>query len=122
MRARTLKRDAFAIYLACRDPRTPWGVRLLGAVVVAYAFSPIDLIPDWIPLIGYLDDLVLLPLGIALVVRLTPPAVLADCRVQAEQLLAQRPISRIAGLVIVLLWLAGLVLAAVWLWRAISSR
>src|SRR5918998_6471079 len=83
-RARQLKRELYALYLAYKDPRVPWYARLFAACVVGYAFSPIDLIPDPIPVLGYLDDLLLVPLGIALAVRLIPPQVLADCRARAE--------------------------------------
>lgn len=86
--ARTLKREVYALYLAYRDPRVPWYARLLAGVVVAYAFSPIDLIPDFIPVLGYLDDLLLVPLGIALVIRLIPPHVLAECRAEAGRIMA----------------------------------
>ena len=78
--ARGLKRDAYAQYLACRDPRVPWYAKALAAAVVAYALSPIDLIPDVIPVLGYLDDLLLVPLGLALALRLIPAPVLAECR------------------------------------------
>jgi uncharacterized membrane protein YkvA (DUF1232 family) len=78
--ARELKRDAYAVYLAARDPRTPWYVKALAAVVAAYAFSPIDLIPDFIPIVGYLDDLILVPLGIWLVVSLIPEQAMAEYR------------------------------------------
>jgi uncharacterized membrane protein YkvA (DUF1232 family) len=113
-----VKREAFALYLACGDPRTPWGARVLAGVVVAYAFSPIDLIPDFIPILGYLDDLVLVPLGILAVRRLVPAAVMAECRVRAETELLAKPVSRRAAVVIVLLWLlaAAWVGWAVWRW------
>ena len=75
-RARSLKADTYALYLACRDPRVPWYAKLLAATVVAYAFSPIDLIPDFVPVLGYLDDLVIVPLGIALAVKLIPAPIL----------------------------------------------
>lgn len=78
--ARALKRDLHALYLALRDPRTPWVAKVLGGIVLAYALSPIDLIPDFIPVLGYLDDVLLLPLGLLLVRRLIPPAVLAEHR------------------------------------------
>ena len=118
--ARALKREVYALYLACRDPRVPWYARALAAGVVAYAFSPIDLIPDFVPVIGYLDDLILLPLGIALVIRLLPPGVLAECRAAAAQIMAAgKPTSRVAAVVIVALWLSlaalGLVAVARWL-------
>ena len=83
-RARQLKAETWALYLAARDPRTPWYAKLLVAGIVAYACSPIDLIPDFVPVLGYLDDLVLLPLGIAWALQLIPPAVLVECRVRAQ--------------------------------------
>ena len=106
-RMRAHKRDALVVYFAARDPRLPWHVRLLALGVAAYALSPIDLIPDFIPVLGYLDDLILIPLGVALVVKLTPGPVLADARERAAHA-AQRPVSRIAAAVIVLLWLLAL--------------
>ncbi len=115
---RALKRDAVAVYLAARDPRTPWAARLLAAAVAAYALSPIDLIPDVIPVLGLLDDLVLVPLGVALVVRLVPPAVMADARARAA-VLADRPVSRIAAAVIVGVWIALAVGAAFLVWPAL---
>lgn len=111
--ARLIKRDAHALYLAARDPRVPWYAKALAAAVAAYAFSPIDLIPDFIPVLGYLDDLLLLPLGIALVVRLIPPDVMMEHRAVAAAAL-DRPVSRKAAAAIVAGWLAG-VLFAVWL-------
>lgn len=103
--ARRLKREVHALYLASKDRRVPWYARALAVAVVAYAFSPIDLIPDPIPVLGYLDDLVLVPLGIALVIRLIPADVLRDCRARAE--LAQTagaPRSWVAGGIIVFIW------------------
>ncbi len=82
--ARRLKRDATVLYLVARHPRTPWYARALAAAVAAYALSPIDLIPDFIPVIGYLDDLVIVPLGVAAVMRLVPGEVLTECRQRAE--------------------------------------
>ena len=82
--AKTLKRDAHALYLAARDPRVPWYAKGLAIAVAAYALSPIDLIPDFIPIIGYLDDLIIVPLGIALVVRMIPPDVMAEHRALAD--------------------------------------
>jgi uncharacterized membrane protein YkvA (DUF1232 family) len=84
-RARHLKAETFALYLAARDPRTPWYAKLLVAGIVAYAFSPIDLIPDFVPVLGYLDDLVLIPMGITLAIKLVPHSVLAECRAQAQE-------------------------------------
>ena len=112
--ARALKREVYALYLACRDPRVPWYARALAACVVAYAFSPIDLIPDFIPVLGYLDDLLLLPLGIALVIRLLPPGILAECRAAAEQAMTTgKPTSRVGVVVIVVIWLLLAVLAVI---------
>ena len=105
-----LKRESLVVHYAARDPRLPWHVRVLALAVAAYALSPIDLIPDFIPVLGYLDDLVLVPLGIALVVKLTPDNVLADARERAANA-ANRPVNRIAAAVIVLLWIAAVVLA-----------
>lgn len=102
--ARTLKRDTHAVYLATRHPRTPWHTKLLAAAVVAYALSPLDLIPDFIPVIGYLDDLIIVPLGIAAVLRLLPADVLADCREQA-QMRTERRVSWVGAAFIVVVWL-----------------
>src|SRR2546423_2275266 len=87
--ARRLKTETYALYLAYRDPRVPWYARLVAAGVVAYALSPIDLIPDFIPILGYLDDLILVPLGFALALRLIPAPVLAECRAAAEVKVAE---------------------------------
>lgn len=110
--ARSVKRDAVALYLAARDPRTPWYAKALAAVVVAYALSPIDLIPDFIPVLGYLDDIVIVPLGLWLVLRMIPAEVMEECRVEAEAL-AERPTSVTAAVVVVLIWI-GLTLLAAW--------
>jgi uncharacterized membrane protein YkvA (DUF1232 family) len=108
--ARKIKRDVVAVYLAARDARTPWPVRALAWAVAAYALSPIDLIPDFIPVLGYLDDLLIVPLGLLWVLRLLPPEVLAQAREQAQALL-ERPRSPGAAVVFVLLWL----LSGAWL-------
>ena len=103
--AMAVKRDTFALYLVARDPRVPWIVKLLAGVVAAYAVSPIDLIPDFIPVLGYLDDLILVPLGITLVVRLVPPDVLEDLRRQAEtHFAAAKPTSRAAAVTVIAIW------------------
>jgi uncharacterized membrane protein YkvA (DUF1232 family) len=115
-RIEALKRDTLALYLAMRDPRTPRRARWLAALVVAYAFSPIDLIPDFIPVLGLLDDLLLLPLGIALCLRWIPPEVLADARARAATIIAQ-PTHRGAAIAIVLLWIAAAGLALWWVTR-----
>jgi len=118
-RARDLKAETLALYLAARDPRTPWYARLLVAAVVAYALSPIDLIPDFVPVIGYLDDLVLIPLGLGLAVKLIPPPVLDECRSRSRQALRSgMPVSRAAGAAVVAVWILLAALGVVWLGRA----
>src|SRR5262245_17661790 len=102
--ARRLKRDTLALYLAGRDPRTPWFARVLTAAVVAYALCPIDLIPDFVPVLGYLDDLVIVPAGLVIAIRLIPAPVMADCRERARSM-SDRPTSRLAVAVIVAIWL-----------------
>jgi uncharacterized membrane protein YkvA (DUF1232 family) len=104
--ARSLRRDGHAIYLASRDPRVPWYAKILAVAVAAYALSPIDLIPDFIPVIGYLDDLIILPLGIWLVVSLIPGDVMVEYRAKASEA-AQRPTSRAGMVVVILLWISG---------------
>ncbi|MEW6673169.1 MAG: YkvA family protein [Thermodesulfobacteriota bacterium] len=105
-KAHSLKKETFAIYLAYKDPRVPWYAKLLAACVVGYALSPIDLIPDPIPILGYLDDLVLVPLGIALVVRLIPPDILEECRQKAETAFRRgKPKNWIAGAIIISIWI-----------------
>jgi uncharacterized membrane protein YkvA (DUF1232 family) len=114
--ALTLKRDVIALWIAARDPRVSAPVKLLAAAIAAYALSPIDLIPDFIPVLGLLDDLVIVPAGLWLVVRLVPPALMAEFRVAATTI-AARPTSRAAALVIVALWIA----AAAWLlWMSLA--
>ena len=105
-RARQLKTGTYAVYLAAKDPRTPWYARLVAMSVVAYAFSPIDLIPDFVPVLGYLDDLVLVPLGILLALKLIPREVWIDCQQQAESALNEdRPTNWLAAGVIVAIWI-----------------
>jgi uncharacterized membrane protein YkvA (DUF1232 family) len=112
--ARAVKHDVVALWLAARDPRTPWYAKA-AACIAAYALSPIDLIPDFIPVLGYLDDVVLLPLAILLVVKLIPPEVMAEHRAAAAAS-EGRPVSRAGAVAVVALWLAGAVLIAWLLW------
>src|SRR5512135_1608672 len=101
-RARELKILVYALYLAYRDPRVPWYARIFGALVVGYAFSPIDLIPDPIPVLGYLDDLVIVPLGVWLALKMIPAPVMAECRARADEIIAQgKPVNRVAAVIIV---------------------
>jgi uncharacterized membrane protein YkvA (DUF1232 family) len=109
--ARKLKQDVVAIALAMRDPRVPWYAKALGACIIAYALSPIDLIPDFVPVVGYLDDLVLVPLGLLLMLRLIPAAVMAEHRAAAAEI-AQRPVSYAGAAAIIVIWLAVLAVAA----------
>lgn len=112
--ARQLKQHTLTVYFAARDPRAPWMVRALAALVAAYALSPIDLIPDFIPVLGYVDELVLIPLGLALIVRLTPPEVLESARARAAQT-AAKPVSYAAAAFILVLWAVALLTVARWL-------
>jgi uncharacterized membrane protein YkvA (DUF1232 family) len=117
-RARFLKRETLTLYLVCRHPRVPWYAKVLALVVAAYALSPIDLIPDFIPVLGYLDDLILIPLGVLLVIRLVPAEVIAECRARAEDVLGKAArAGKIAAIVIVAIWLLALALIVWLIWR-----
>ncbi|MEO8882119.1 MAG: YkvA family protein [Devosia sp.] len=118
--ARNLKRDVVALWLAARDPRVPWYAKAAARAVAAYALSPIDLIPDFIPVFGYLDDLILVPLGIALVVRLIPTELMTEFRAEATRR-DERPRSYTALIVIVVLWLIAAGTVAWVVWRRLSG-
>ena len=106
-KARKLKQEVYALYLVSKDRRVPWYARVVAVAVVAYAFSPIDLIPDPIPVLGYLDDLILIPLGIALVIKLIPAEVMQDCREKAALTMqAGKPKNWVAGGIIILIWVS----------------
>ncbi len=107
-RARHLKTEVRALGLACRDPRVGWSTRLLALCVVVYALSPIDLIPDFIPILGLLDDLILLPLGIALVLKTIPPEVMCECRERAVSIESDARLATIGGVSVVAIWLLTL--------------
>jgi uncharacterized membrane protein YkvA (DUF1232 family) len=112
-KARALKQETYAVYLACKDPRVPWYGRVLAACVLGYALSPIDLIPDFIPVLGYLDDLILIPLGIALVLKTIPPVVMAESREKARVFMSYgKPRNWVAAGIIVLIWI-GLAIGGV---------
>lgn len=116
-RAKQLKIEVFTLYFACKDTRTPWYAKIVALCVVGYALSPIDLIPDPIPIIGYLDDLIIIPLGIALAIRLIPRNVLDDCRARAQESMeSAKRLAWIAAGVIVMLWII-LILLVIWLVR-----
>lgn len=109
--AQALKRETYALYLAYKDPRVPWYGRAVAALVVAYAFSPIDLIPDPIPVLGYLDDLLLVPLGLWLALRFIPAEVMAEARAEATATMATgKPVSRAAAVAVVTVWLLSAIL------------
>ena len=115
--AQALRRDAYAVYLAARSPDTPWYVKVLAGVVAAYAFSPIDLIPDFIPLLGYLDDLILVPLGIWLVVALIPEPAMAFYRAKADEVMQRPHDGKIAAIAIIAIWVSSAVALG---WFALS--
>src|SRR5690348_126553 len=125
--ARAIKRDVVALHLAARDPRVPWRAKLVAACVAAYALSPVDLIPDVVPVLGYLDDLVIVPLGILLAARLVPPELMTELRAEADRRGGRRT-SRSGLVAIVGLWIALAILAAwrlaglVSRWRAVPAR
>jgi uncharacterized membrane protein YkvA (DUF1232 family) len=118
--ARAIRRDAHALYLAARDPRTPWHVKVLAMAIAAYALSPIDLIPDFIPVIGYLDEVILLPLVIAAVVKLIPPEIMAEHRTAAG-LAVDRPTSRMAAFAIAVIWAAAIALTGWLVYKYLSA-
>ncbi|RAK57209.1 YkvA family protein [Phenylobacterium deserti] len=115
--ARALKRDAHVVWLCARDPRTPWAAKAVALLVAAYAFSPLDLIPDFVPVLGYLDDLILVPAGLWLALKLIPAQLLAEHRAAAEAV-AARPISRIAAGAVLAIWAAAAIATALRAWSA----
>ena len=117
---RTIKRDVLALWLAARDPRVPWYAKAMAGAVAAYALSPIDLIPDFIPVLGYLDDLVIVPVGILLTVRMIPAPLMREFRAEASRH-EGRPTSRLGFVAIVFVWVAAIGLAGFWLRAYISN-
>jgi len=118
--ARGIKRDVVALWLAARDPRVPWYAKAVAGIVAAYALSPIDLIPDFIPVLGYLDDLLIVPAGIVLAVKLIPAPVMTELR---ERALDQRkPTSRAGLLAIIAIWIASIALVASFVWPRVSGN
>jgi uncharacterized membrane protein YkvA (DUF1232 family) len=118
--AKELKQQTLVVYFAARDPRTPWLVRLLALFIAAYALSPIDLVPDFIPVLGYLDDLIIVPLGLLLVLRLVPSEVKQSAREQAASA-AERPVSRAMAVVVVAIWFALAGVLGLWAWQSVRS-
>ncbi len=113
-RARQLKTEVYALYLAYKDPRTPWYAKVFTALVVGYAFSPIDLIPDFVPVLGYLDDLVIVPLGAFVAMKMIPAQVMEQSRAKAKEVMAEgKPVNKTAALVIVIIWIGLAVVVGV---------
>ena len=120
-KAKQLKREIHAVYLAMKDPRTPWYARVLAAIIVGYAFSPIDLIPDPIPILGYLDDLILLPLGIILLVKIIPSQILVECRAKAAASAdSKKPKNWVAGFIIIAIWVGLISVTARYIYLVIQ--
>ena len=121
-RAGQLKQETYAMYLALRDPRVPWYARLVAACVVGYAFSPIDLIPDFVPVLGYLDDLIIVPLGITLALKMIPADVMAECRARSQAVMAEgKPVNWVAAGIIIAIWLLLAALAIAFVVRALKG-
>ena len=121
--AQRLKIEVYTLYLVVRHPGVPWYIKLLAAVVAGYAFSPIDLIPDFIPVLGYLDDLLIVPAGVYLTLKLVPRPVLEECRTQASAVMAQgKPVSRGAAVVIVIIWVAIIAAGIYFIWPLFGKR
>ncbi len=122
-KSRHLKIEIYALYLAYRDPRVPWYAKAFVALVVGYALSPIDLIPDFIPVLGYLDDLVLIPLGVAVALKMIPEKVMEDCRIRSKEVMSKKkPINRVAAVVIICIWLMLIVMTIALVVRASSAK
>jgi uncharacterized membrane protein YkvA (DUF1232 family) len=119
--ARQIKRDVHALFLTAQDPRVPWYAKVAAIAVAAYALSPIDLISDFIPIVGYLDDLLIVPLGILLAVKLVPAALMEEFRIAAASADGERALGRWGAAIIVMLWLLGITMAAMWLRSLVSA-
>ncbi|MEB2630760.1 DUF1232 domain-containing protein [Peribacillus frigoritolerans] len=115
--ARSLKRQIFILYFACKDERVPWHAKVFTACVVAYAFSPIDIIPDFIPILGYLDDVILVPIGIMIALKMIPKSVLTDCEGKAEEMMKNgKPKNWIVGSLIVMIWVLIIIWAIIYIY------
>ena len=122
IKSKKLKSEIYALYLASKHPQTPWYAKVLAVLIIGYALSPIDLIPDFIPVLGYLDDLILVPLGIALLIKIIPKDILEECRAKAEADLSKRkPKSWVAAIIIILIWLLVVYLILTLLWPFVHS-
>jgi uncharacterized membrane protein YkvA (DUF1232 family) len=122
-KARHLKVEIYALYLAYRDPRVPWYAKAFVALIVGYAFSPIDLIPDFIPVLGYLDDLVLIPLGVAVALKMIPEKVMEDCRIRSKEVMSKKkPVNRAAAIVIICIWLLLITITVALVFRVSTAK
>ncbi len=122
-RAKRLKSEIHALYLAYKDPRTPWYAKAFAALILGYALSPIDLVPDFIPVLGYLDDLVIVPAGIILLMKMIPPGVMAECREKARsQTPGKKPRNWIAAVFIVMIWMLAIYVSLKFIWGIINAR
>ena len=115
-KAEALKKQTLTVYFASRDPKLPLHIKIIAILVAAYALSPIDLIPDFIPILGLLDDIIIVPLGLALVVRLTPPEIMGAAKLKAQQSI-EKPISFTAAIVVIFIWITLVLLSAQWLYH-----
>jgi len=121
-KSKQLKREIYALYLAYKHPRTAWYAKALAALIIGYALSPIDLIPDFIPVLGYLDDLIIIPAGIALLIKIIPRDILEECRAKAQSdLLNRKPKNWIAAIIVVLVWLLAIYLALGLIWPPVKT-
>jgi len=121
-RAKELKSEVYALYLACRDPRTPWYAKALATIILGYALSPIDLIPDFIPLLGYLDDLIIVPAGIALLIKMIPGEILEECRERARKAPREKLKNWTAGAIIILIWIVAIGITLRLVWKIVVKR
>ncbi len=122
IKSKRLKTEVYALYLASRHPRTPWYAKVLAALIIGYALSPIDLIPDFIPILGYLDDLILVPLGIALLIKIIPKDILDECRLKAEADLSKKKTKNwVAAIIIILIWILVIYLILTRIWPLVCS-
>jgi uncharacterized membrane protein YkvA (DUF1232 family) len=120
-RAQQLRTEVYALFLAYKDPRTPWYAKVFTALVVGYAFSPIDLIPDPIPVLGYLDDLLLIPLGVFLAIKMIPNQVMEESRSKAKDAMSLgKPVNKVAAVIIVLIWIGLIALVGIFGYRLIE--
>lgn len=121
-RAKHLKRETYALYLAYHDPRVPWHAKVVCVCIVGYVLSPIDLIPDFIPVLGYLDELILIPAGLALAIRLIPNEVMCECRSKAEENMGKKgPKNYTAAAIIVAIWVVLIIISGIFVYNTLQK-